>query len=186
MNDMNDRNNDDKAVSGDAGNNGEIDEAGKTGEINGIAVSADKKMHKKEKTDKDNLYIRIDVRYFKISFHKATLESIGNPEYIRVGYHSKTKRLVIFSAGENIQRAVRLRFKKDGSGYVHSKWLLSEIRKADSVLTEDGSYLLKGKRLDSIPAVVFPLENIQTMKEEHELILPETDEGNDDVPAHLE
>ena len=183
---MNDQNNDVKAVSSWPEDIGQIEESGKTGVTNGLAVSADKKMQNKGKADKDNLYIRIDVRYFRISFHKATLESIGNPEYIRVGYHPKTKRIVILNAGENIERAVRIRFKKDGPGYVHSKWLLSEIREADSVLTEDGSYLLKGRRLENIPAVLFPLENIQTMKEEHELILPETDEGNDDVPAYSE
>ena len=71
---MNDQNNDVKAVSSWPEDIGQIEESGKTGVTNGLAVSADKKMQNKEKADKDNLYIRIDVRYFRISFHKATLE----------------------------------------------------------------------------------------------------------------
>lgn len=126
------------------------------------------------KHNTNNLYIRIDMRYFRISFHKNTIAAIGNPEYIRLAYHMKSKRLVIFVDHENKRRAVHLRADKKGSYYVHSKSLLTRIREISHVLTEDRSYLFDGVLLDRLPGVCISLEKAQELNDE--TLMPDTEE----------
>ena len=117
------------------------------------------------------LRIRIDMRYSRIHLHRNTLKAIRDPEYIQLGYDSRTKRLMIMGTWIEEQKAVHLHFTKQGSCYVHSKGMLQGIRRISGVLEGEGSYLLTGELLKGGPAVSFPLENARPMTEEEKVLL---------------
>ena len=120
----------------------------------------------KETADSPDLSIRIDTRYNRIYLHKNMLKAIGEPEYIHLGYQRKTRKLMILGTWTNELEAVHLRQSRKGTYTVHSKALLDGIRQVSGVLTEAGSYLLKGELSDTVPAVSFSLDEAKKIAEQ--------------------
>ena len=95
------------------------------------------------KTGKD-LSLRIDFRNHRICIHKTTLREIGEPAFIHLGVHPGTMNLVVLGTWVDERRAIRVRYTKSGSFFVHSKPLIEGIRSAAHFPETDNSYLLKG------------------------------------------
>lgn len=130
----------------------------------------------KNMNNMNNQNILIDMKEFRIWIQKHVLEAIGNPEYIRLAYQPKTKRLVIFNDQENQELASKLQFEEDGTCYVLRKGFLSSIRNQSEVLVEDEVYLVDGKLSDTIPAVSFPLEKARVVNEDGMIIPAQEDQ----------
>ena len=111
------------------------------------------------KSEKD-LSLRIDVRNHRICIHKATLREIGNPAFIHLGVHPKTMNLIILGTWADERRAIRVRFTKAGTFYIHSKPLIEGIRRIARFQETKRSCLLKGKKIESIPAISFSLRGM--------------------------
>jgi len=111
------------------------------------------------KSDKD-LSLRIDVNNHRICIHKATLREIGDPAFIHLGVHPGTMNLVVLGTWVDERRAIRVRFTKAGSFYIHSKPLIEGIRSAAHFSETKNSYLLRGKKIGSIPAISFSLRDM--------------------------
>ena len=105
-----------------------------------------------------NLFIRINMKCYRIHIPKMTLKAIGNPKYIQWGYEPKAKKLMLTSVWHNEKNSVHLHLTKQGVCYVYSKAMLEGIRCVGGVLTADGSYLLKGEKIKQMPAIYFMLE----------------------------
>ncbi len=108
----------------------------------------------KEKTEKE-LLLRIDTRRNSLCIHRPTLESIGNPEYIHIGFHPKSKKLMVLGTWIDEKKAIRVKYDRGESFYIYSKSLIDGIRMISGSLEKQGSYLLKGKKALSIPAISF-------------------------------
>ena len=108
----------------------------------------------KEKTEKE-LLLRIDTRRSSLCIHRPTLESIGNPEYIHLGFHPKSKKLMVLGTWIDEKKAIRVKYDRGESFYIYSKSLIDGIRMITGSLEKQGSYLLKGKKALSIPAISF-------------------------------
>ena len=113
------------------------------------------------KSDKD-LSLRIDFRNHRITIHKATLREIGNPAFIHLGVHPGTMNLVVLGTWVDERRAIRVRFTKAGTFYIHSKPLIEGIRSVAHFPEIKNSCLLKGKKIGSIPAISFILRDMVT------------------------
>lgn len=115
-------------------------------------------MSRKNGTD---LSLRIDVRNNRICIHRSTLREIGEPRFIHLGVHPGTTSLVVLGTWIDERRAIRVRFTKGGSFFVSSKPLIEGIRSTAHCLEMPGSYLLKGKKVGSIPAIAFSLCDVE-------------------------
>ena len=111
------------------------------------------------------LSLRIDVRNHRICIHRATLREIGEPEFIHLGVHPGTTNLIVLGTWVDERRAIRVRFTKGGSFFVNSKPLIDGIRNQVHCLEIPGSYLLKGKKVGSLPAISFSLKDVQVETE---------------------
>ena len=73
-------------------------------------------------------------------------------------------------------KAIRVHYNKDRSFFVYSKALIDGIRIISGSLQKQRSYLLKGKLIDSIPAISFSVGDADAAIDENERILmDETD-----------
>ncbi len=106
-----------------------------------------------------DLSIRIDVRYNQIFFHQTTLKEIGDPKFIWIGIQRSTKDLIIFAEGIDRCRAIRVWYSPSGSFTLRSKPLIKCIQLGTHCLEKPGSYLLKGKKISSIPAISYSLKD---------------------------
>ena len=78
---------------------------------------------------RDNeLGLRISAKYNRIYVHRTTLKAIGNPEFVSLGIHPKSKKLVVLAAEECAKEAMRVRCWEDNSLCIQSKVLLDGIR----------------------------------------------------------
>ena len=131
------------------------------------------------KSEKD-LSLRIDIRNHRICIHKATLREIGDPAFIHLGVHPGSMNLVVLGTWVDERRAIRVRFTKAGSFFVNSKPLIEGIRSVVRVPETKNSFLLKGKKIGSIPAIAFSLHDMVVVEERgcHE---KGTDENGADI-----
>ena len=111
------------------------------------------------KSDKD-LSLRIDIRRHRICIHKVTLREIGDPAFIHLGVHPGSMNLVVLGTWVDERRAIRVRFTKAGSFYIHSKALIEGIWSLAHFPETKNSCLLKGKKIGSIPAISFSLRDL--------------------------
>ena len=106
------------------------------------------------------LSLRIDTKNNRRSIHRYTLAQIGDPKFIHFGFHPETMSLIVLGTWADARRAIRVHFVKSGAFYVYSKPLFDGIRVVCPFYQEPGSYLLRGKRIKSIPAISFSLRDI--------------------------
>lgn len=61
----------------------------------------------------NELGLRISAKYNRIYVHRTTLKAIGNPEFVSLGIHPKSKKLVVLAAEECDKEAMRVRYTED-------------------------------------------------------------------------
>ena len=117
----------------------------------------------------NELTLRIDTKYNRISIHRKTIAAIGDPTFIHFGYEPKLKSLMILGTWVDDTGAVRVSFDSSGSFYIHSKRFIEGIRQVGNVLTQPGSFLLYGEKVKSVPAVSFCLKKADIISGESTL-----------------
>lgn len=69
----------------------------------------------------NELGLRISAKYNRIYVHRTTLKAIGNPEFVSLGIHPKSKKLVVLAAEECDKEAMRVRYTEDNMFCIYSK-----------------------------------------------------------------
>lgn len=111
------------------------------------------------------LGLRLDTKYNRIYIHKATLKAIGNPEFVALGIHSKSRKLVVLPSEADAPDAIRVRYAEDNTCCIHSKPLLDGIRTVAPQFDQPRSYLLRGKLLTGQLAAAFDMNEAETITE---------------------
>ena len=112
-----------------------------------------------------DLGLRIDARYYRVCIHRATLKAIGNPEFISLGIHPESRKLVILAAMADEKDAIRVQYSDENTFCIHSKVLLDGIRTVAPQIRAQDSCLLHGNLLKGQCAVAFDMNDIETMSE---------------------
>ena len=111
------------------------------------------------------LGLRISAKYNRIYIHHTTLKAIGNPEFVSLGIHPKSKKLVVLAAKECDKEAMRVRYIEDNMFCIYSKVLLDGICTVAPQIGEQNSCLLHGRLLKEQNAAVFDMNDIETIME---------------------
>ena len=111
------------------------------------------------------LSLLINTRYSRITIHRHTLLTLGDPSFVYWGYNFQTNSLILLGMGKNSQKALRVSLNKDGSCYIYSKSLIRGLQNVSGYLKEQGSFLLKGEKVQSLPVISFSLEKAQKVME---------------------
>lgn len=69
----------------------------------------------------NELGLRISAKYNRIYVYRTTLKTIGNPEFVSLGIHPKSKKLVVLAAEECDKEAMRVRYTEDNMFCIYSK-----------------------------------------------------------------
>ena len=80
--------------------------------------------------DSDNektLTILVNTKYSRITVHKSTLNALGLPAFIQLGYNSNKKRLMLFGANNQSQNTIRVVLKHNSFCYIHRGLCLNII-----------------------------------------------------------
>lgn len=113
----------------------------------------------------NELGLRISAKYNRIYVHRATLKAIGNPEFVSLGIHPQSRKLVVLAAEEHEKDALRVRYAEDNTFCIHSKVLLDGICTVAPQISAQGSCLLHGKLLKEQNAAAFDMNDIETITE---------------------
>lgn len=111
------------------------------------------------------LGLRLDTKYNRVYIHQATLKAIGNPEFVALGIHPKSRKLVVLPSEADAPDAIRVRYAEDNACCIHSKPLLDGIRTMAPQFDQPRSYLLRGKLLAGQPAATFDMNEAETITE---------------------
>lgn len=109
------------------------------------------------------LTILINTKYARITIHRHTLRSLGDPAYIHWGYHPHNKVLLLFGNGNGRRNALKVYFTKKGACYIHSKALIEGLRRTSGTMSVQGSYLLSGEMDARLSVISFPLEHAKRL-----------------------
>jgi hypothetical protein len=101
--------------------------------------------------------LRISAKYNRIYVHRTMLKAIGNPEFVSLGIHPKSKKLVVLAAEECDKEAMRVRYTEDNMFCIYSK-VAPQIGAQDSCL-------LHGRLLKKQNAAAFDMNDIETITE---------------------
>lgn len=101
----------------------------------------------------------------RIYIHRTTLKAIGNPEFVSLGIHPQSKKLVVLAAEEGTADALRVRCWEDNSFCIQSKVLLDGIRTVAPQIGAQDSCLLHGRLLKGQNVAAFDLNDIETITE---------------------
>lgn len=111
------------------------------------------------------LGLRISAKYNRIYIHRTTLKAIGNPEFVSLGIHPQSKKLVVLAAEEGTADALRVQCWEDNSFCIQSKVLLDGICTVAPQIGAQDSCLLHGKLLKEQNAAAFDMNAIETITE---------------------
>ena len=104
------------------------------------------------------LSVRIDTVHFRVYIHRSTLEAMNKPPFIRLGFHPQSQRLIVLGTWEDEKSAIRVKYSTGVTFCVYSKSLIEGIRMIGDCLKEDGSFLFRGTKERTEPAVSFPMD----------------------------
>ena len=113
----------------------------------------------------NELGLRIDAKYNRIYIHKATLKSIGDPEFVSLGINPDKKKLVVLVSAAKAKNAIRVQDAEDNTFFVQSKVLLDGIRTVVPQIGAQDSCLLYGTLLKERNAVAFDMNHIRKIAE---------------------
>ena len=105
-----------------------------------------------------DLTMRIDTRNYRIYIHKPSLEAIGNPDFVRLGFYAQTNCLMLLGTWTDEKKAIRVTYNTTGTFTVFSKPLIQGIQKVSGCLGEPATYLLRGRKKPSMPAIIYPVD----------------------------
>ena len=111
------------------------------------------------------LTILINTKYSRITFHKNTLDALGDPAFIQLAYNSKKRMLMLLSAAKQAQNTIRVIRKQHGFCLIHSKSFMFGLMSVSKAMKEQGTYLLKGKIDKQLSAAYFSLDNAERVIE---------------------
>ena len=111
------------------------------------------------------LCLRLDAKYNRIYLHRATLKAIGNPEFVVLCIHPKSRKLAVLPLATEKQNALRVRYAEDNTFCIHSKPLLDGIRAVVPHFGQPRSYLVRGKLLPGRQAAAFDMNEVASMTE---------------------
>ena len=111
------------------------------------------------------LRLRLDTKYNRIYMHRSTLKAIGNPAFVALGIHPKSRKLVVLPSVADAPDAIRIRYAEDNTCCIHSKPLLDGIRTVAPQFDQPRSYLLRGKLLAGPLAATFDMNEAETITE---------------------
>ena len=112
----------------------------------------------------NELGLRLDVKYNRIYIHRATLKAIGNPEFVALGIHPQSRKLVVLPSAADAPDSIRVQYAGDNPCCIHSKPLLDGIRAVVPQLDQPRSYLLRGKLMPGQPAAAFDMNEAETIE----------------------
>ena len=118
-----------------------------------------------------SLTILVNTKYSRITVHKVTLNALGNPAFIQLGYNSVKNRLMLFGAQKPAQNTIRVVLKQNSFCFIHSKSFMKGLMTVSKSIKEEGTYLLKGEKDKQLSAAYFSLDNA-------EKVIESTDRGN--------
>lgn len=113
----------------------------------------------------NELGVRISAKYNRIYVHRTTLKAIGSPEFVSLGIHPKSKKLVVLAAKECDKEAMRVRYTEDNMFCIYSKVLLEGICTVTPQIGAQNSCLLHGRLLKEQNAVAFDMNDIEIITE---------------------
>ena len=117
-------------------------------------------------SDNENvLTILINTKYSRITVHKNTLNSLGDPEFIQLAYNSTKRRLMLFGTAKPAQNTIRVVLRQNGFCYIHSKSFMAGLMSVNEAIRAQGTYLLKGKMDKHLSAAYFSLDNAERVIE---------------------
>ena len=105
----------------------------------------------------------ISAKYNRIYIHRTTLKAIGNPDFVSLGIHPQSKKLVVLAAEEGTADALRVRCWEDNSFCIQSKVLLDGICTVAPQIGEQDSCLLHGRLMKEQNAAAFDMNDIETI-----------------------
>ena len=113
----------------------------------------------------NELGLHISAKYNRIYVHRTTLKAIGNPEFVSLGIHPKSKKLVVLAAEECDKEAMRIRYTEDNMFCIYSKVLLDGICRVAPQIGAQDSCLLHGRLLKEQNAAAFDMNDIEIITE---------------------
>ena len=113
----------------------------------------------------NELRLRISAKYNRIYVHRATLKAIGNPEFVSLGIHPQSRKIVLLAAAEYEKDALRVRCAEDNTFCIHSQVLLDGICTVAPQIGAQDSCLLHGKLLKGQNAAAFDMNDIEMITE---------------------
>lgn len=113
----------------------------------------------------NELGVRISAKYNRIYVHRTTLKAIGSPEFVSLGIHPKSKKLVVLAAKECDKEAMRVRYTEDNMFCIYSKVLLEGICTVTPQIGAQDSCLLHGRLLKEQNAAAFNMNDIEIITE---------------------
>lgn len=112
-----------------------------------------------------SLTILVNTKYSRITVHKITLNALGNPAFIQLGYNSVKNRLMLFGVQKPAQNTIRVVLKHNSFCFIHSKSFMKGLMIVSKAIKEDGTYLLKGEKDKQLSAAYFSLDNAEKVIE---------------------
>ncbi len=106
-----------------------------------------------------SLTLLINTKYSRITVHKVTLNALGNPAFIQLGYNSAKNRLMLFGSQKPAQNTIRVVLKHNSFCLIHSKSFMKGLITVSKAIKEEGTYLLKGEKDKNLSAAYFSLDN---------------------------
>ena len=125
----------------------------------------------KNSDNSHSLTILVNTKYSRITVHKVTLNALGNPAFIQLGYNSVKNRLMLFGAQKPAQNTIRVVLKQNSFCFIHSKSFMKGLMIVSKAIKEEGTYLLKGEKDKQLSAAYFSLDNAKK-------VIESTDRGN--------
>ena len=113
----------------------------------------------------NELGLRISAKYNRIYVHRTTLKAMGDPAFVSLGIHPKSKKLVVLAAKECDKEAMRVRYTEDNMFCIYSEVLLEGICTVTPQIGAQGSCLLHGRLLKEQNAAAFDMNDIEIITE---------------------
>lgn len=113
----------------------------------------------------NELGLRISAKYNRIYVHRATLKAMGSPEFVSLGIHPQSRKLVLLVAEEHKKDALRVRCTEDNMFCIYSKVLMDGICTVAPQIGAQDSCLLHGKLLKEQNAAAFDMNDIEMITE---------------------
>ena len=108
--------------------------------------------------------LSIDMRWSRIRIHKKTLHMIGDPDYIQLLVNPQKRSVAIRAGSPRDHLSLRMRWKeiaRTNCCELHSKVLLTELKKVCADLDLNQTYRISGVLVPSVGVACFCMDDAQ-------------------------